>query len=112
MAATAERSIEGLKYERYIEVDGTTYHATANGPSFYNGLGLFRLEQVNESPGLHGSIYKDGGLAVTANRMGGNGLGSFSMFPPDLFVAFGEMCADSDFREVVEAVRVEQAVPA
>lgn len=112
MTATAERSIEGLKYERYIDVDGTTYHATANGPSFYNGLGQFRLRQVNESPELHGGIFKDGGVAVTASRTGGNGLGSFSSMPTDLFVAFGEMCADPDFREVVEAVKVEDAVPA
>lgn len=112
MTATAERSIEGLKYDRYIEVEGTTYHATANGPSFYNGLGQFRLREVNESSELHGGIFKDGGLAVTANRFGGNGLGSFSMLPPDLFVAFGQMCADPDFREVVAAVRSEQAVPA
>lgn len=101
-----------MKYEDYIEVDGTTYHAEASGPFAYNGLGQFRLRRVDESLELLGSIYKDGGLAVTATRTGGNGLGSFSMFPPELFVAFGEMCSDSHFVAIVAAVRTPEAVPA
>lgn len=93
-AAIADLPIDGLKYDDYFEVEGEMFHASANGPSFFNGLGRFELALVNGGSSINGSIARDGSLFIGASGIDGS-----------MGVAFGEMCASSGLRDVVEAVK-------
>lgn len=93
-AATADLPLDGLEYDDYIEVEGETFHACASGPSFFNGLGTFKLTHINGGASITGSIALDGSLSVAAK-----GINSF------LGVAFGEMCASAAFNDVVDSVQ-------
>lgn len=94
MSTTADLPVDGLKYEDYIEVEGETFHATASGPSFFNGLGIFKLTHINGGARISGSIATDGSLSIAAKGMNS-----------PMGVAFGEMCASASFNDVVDAVQ-------
>jgi hypothetical protein len=94
MSAAIAIPFDGLEYEDYIEVEGETFRASANGPSFCNALGKLELARVNGGASITGGIARDGSLSIRAMSMDSS-----------TAVAFGEMCASDGFRDVVDAVK-------